>query len=244
MKLNRLPVLIRAEVTAAAKGENLPSAYTRALVVLQEAIDELSFAKLKQVNNMAEALASYAKASQDEQAVKKAKLLRYGYRRAALWLAKQLAAKRKEEFIKAGSKYPRNHNAIPGGSVTAQLTTAGFSATERLYLGALDKLPDTEDTAVLGTNDMICAARVVNGNNRRRGGLVFSSVFVDTIADKSNSPFIKRRIEWCRNNSARGIARALKEEREINEAKRRVELMRAWCDEFLKNLPRNVSKAK
>lgn len=239
MKLNRLPVLIRTEVTAAAKGAPFPAAYSKALNVLQEAVDELSFAKLRQVNNMADTLASYAKASQDGQAVKKAKLLKYGYRRAALWLAQHLAAQRKKEFIGRGeTSYQK-----PGTTARLQLQAAGFLPGEVGIIGDLEKLPDSPDMPFKNTRDIREAARGV-GRKAPSQSDVYRNSF-GTLAGYAHAmPFNKPSVEWCRENSARGLARRLNIESEIVEAKWRVELVRAWCDEFLKNLPKTVSKAK
>jgi len=242
MKLNKLPVLIRAEVTAAAKGAPLPAAYCRALVVLQEAVDELSFEKLRQVDTMAETLASYARASQDEQGIKKAKLLKYGYRRASLYLAKQLAAKRKADFIAQGKKRAKTTGRIPGASISAQLSEAGFSDWEQKTLYALNTLPDDEKTALMGTAQIRVCGR---GKGVRKA--TQSDVFYYAFGRASNilgRPFLPACMRWLRDNSARGIAKQLDDSIEIAEAKQRVELTRAWCEEFLKNLPKNVSKAK
>lgn len=238
MKLNRLPVLIRTEVTAAAKGANLPAVYSRALVVLEEAVNELSFAKLKQVDISVEGLAAWAKAHQDEQLTKTARELKFRARRTANYIAEQLVKQRKAAFVARGGVL-YNTRFIPisepeSGGTVAVLQEAGYTQHEATLIQIVGRASD--DKSQLNDNQILSAMR---GTGRKK--VTLSAVFRTTFSE-NNAPLY--RSSWFRNNSARGIARRLEGEIEIAKAKQIVTLTHAWCDEFLKNLPKTVSKAK
>ena len=240
MKLNRLPVLIRTEVTAAAKSANLPAVYSRALVALEEAVEELSFSKLKQVEVSAEGLAAWAKAHQDEKLTKTARELKFRARRTANYIAEKLAAKRKAEFTARGGRLLNNGN-IPAtepekGGVTGVLEQAGYGVGEIRAIRHAAAVPDEPHFARMNTFNLEKAAR---GRGHVRSTL--SDVYIAMFRN-SNSPL--RNNSWLRDNSARGLARQLTNPKEIEKSKQVVTLMHAWCEEFLKNLPRNVSKGK
>jgi hypothetical protein len=231
MNLSKLPVLIRTEVSEAAKSAGLPAVYSRALVALEEAVTELSFDKLKQIDVSAEGLAAWAKAHQDTKMSKTARELKYRARRAALYIAEKLSAKRKAEFVRP--KGFRGHP--PGVGIQPILREAGYNRTEVGILNAVRNLPDTPEIAQLKD-------AAIKEVSRGKGRLRASSDFYHAVFSLPHSPFIRAR--WCRENNARGIARQLTDPAEIQKAKEKVTLVRAWCDEFLKNLPRTVSKAK
>jgi hypothetical protein len=235
MNLNKLPVLIRTEITAAAKSASLPAVYSRALVALEEAVEELSFAKLRTVEISAEGLAAWAKAHQDEKLTKTARELKFRARRTANYIAEQLVKRRREEFISKGGVYERGRSGTGGGGLKSTLKEAGYSAAEANAIRWSSKLPDTPDSAQLGYNQM--AEQLRGKCGWRVKSPVYNSVF-----GESSSPL--SRLYWFRNNNARGIARQLTSASEITLARQKAEIVRAWCDEFLKNLPRNVSKAK
>jgi hypothetical protein len=244
MNLNKLPVLIRTEVTAAAKSASLPAVYSRALQVLEEAVEELSFAKLKTVEVSAEGLAAWAKAHQDEKLTKTARELKFRARRTANYIAEKLAAQRKAAFVSRGGVLRRGGSygfCVPSGEPesggpTDILHKAGYKGAEVLAIQMAAKLPDTPASAQLGHCGMRAAVRG-KGRNRSIASSVYYEAFTTTNAPLRNKP-------WFRNNSARGIARKLDQPIEIEKARATVILVHAWCDEFLKNLPRNVSKAK
>lgn len=239
MKLNRLPVLIRTEVTAAAaKGVNLPAVYSRALAVLEEAVNELSFAKLKTIEVSIEGLAAWAKATQDEKMTKTTRELKFRSRRTASYIAEQLVKRRKAAFIASGN--PRTHNGgIPStvrGSVESVLKEVGYNTAERQVINAAGRAPDNAYFAQLSAKQLQLAVR---GTGRRPCKV--SDVYRTTFSDNT-TPL--RNDSWFRRNNARGIARRLTTPTEITKARQRVVLIHAWCEEFLKNLPRTVSKAK
>jgi hypothetical protein len=218
MKLNKLPVLIRTEVTEAVKKADLPAIYSRALVALETAVSELSFGKLKQLEISVEGLATWAKAHQDDKMSATARELRYRSRRVAIYIAKRLA----------------NLRARKG--VQPVLLEAGYSLSEIRTITALDMLPDTPNTANMNVSQIKIAA-IGKGNHTRSTSEVYRSLFSDHA-----SPLCRNK--WFRDNNARGIAKRLENETEIAKARQNITLMHAWCEEFLKNLPRKVSKAR
>jgi len=251
MKLNRLPVLIRTEVTAAAKSANLPAVYSRALVALEEAVEELSFSKLKHIEISADMLASWAKASQDEKVTKQARELKNRARRAAGYIAEKLSATRRAEFMARGVrpiKAGRNSGLddyVPGTSLGTILLEAGYKPSEVANITMVHKLPEpvTVDTLSKTTDQL----RRDSASGKPRAYQTHSectspSTLFGMVFRAKNSPFSLT--QWCRNNNARGVARRFEAEHEIAAARYTVTLVNAWCDEFLKNLPRNVSKAK
>jgi hypothetical protein len=215
MNLNKLPVLVRTEVTAAAKGASLPAVYSRALAALDEAVSELSFAKLKTVEISVEGLAAWAKAHQDSKLSETARELKFRARRTANYIAEQLVKQRNK------------------GSRMDVLKEAGYSKTESLYIHASARVEDTHQNAHLSGEKLM---RIKTGKRTSSMSDVYTAAF------GYNTPL--SRVEWFRQNSARGIARRLTTDKEIAKAKQSVTLMRAWCEEFLKNLPRTVSKGK
>lgn len=235
MKLNRLPVLIRTEVTAAAKGASLPAVYSRALVALEEAVEELSFAKLKTVEISAEGLAAWAKAHQDEKLTKTARELKNRARRVALYIAEKLHQKRKAEFLaKGGSTNPASLGPA-GINRQTVLDSAGYARGEQRVINAMGVLPDTPEMNSLGTRAIIDITR-----GMVRGSRTYSDTYFQ--AFRTSGPL--SRVSWFRDNNARGIARQLVNPIEVEKARAATTLMRAWCEEFLKNLPKTVSKAK
>jgi hypothetical protein len=242
MKLNRLPVLIRTEVTAAAKSANLPAVYSRALVALEEAVSELSFDKLKHVDISAEGLAVWAKAHQDEKLTKTARELKFRARRTANYIAEQLVKQRRASFVARGGIFcGRGKNGIPtgepeGGGVQGVLKDAGYNLGEVKHIQAAARAPDETRFAQLSGRNLLIAAAGLGRKNKTR-----SDIFIATFRT-SNNPL--RYASWFRSNNARGIARRFDSAVEISIVRRDIELMRAWCEEFLKNLPRNISKGK
>jgi hypothetical protein len=232
MKLNKLPVLIRTEVTAAAKSASLPAVYSRALIALEEAVSELSFDKLKQVEISAEGLAAWAKAHQDEKLTKTARELKFRTRRTAFYIAEQLSNQRRATFV-------RGPGGRPPGPFTV-LKEAGYAKGESSIICAAGRLPDTNKTAILSNANLRTKARGL-GDKRRHQSEVYETVFGRDYKGK-RSPL--GWVKWFRENSARGVARKLNDPTEITKAKQTVTLIYAWCEEFLKNLPRTVSKAK
>lgn len=240
MKLNRLPVLIRTEVTAAAaKGVNLPAVYSRALVALEEAVNELSFSKLKTVEVSVEGLAAWAKAHQDEKLSKTARELKFRARRTANYIAEQLVKQRKAAFIARGGKLVRGGRAPSGERIGIRLvlTDAGYGSNEIENIRSASAVPDTPDFAQKTPTALREAAR---GNGRFRKWNLGSSVYRGAF-HMANSPL--SRCAWFRENRARSLALQINDD-EIAKARNTVTLVKAWCEEFLKNLPRHVSQAK
>lgn len=245
MKLNRLPVLIRTEVTAAAKSASLPAVYSRALVVLEEAVNELSFAKLKQVDISVEGLAAWAKAHQDEQLTKTARELKFRARRTANYIAEQLVKQRKDAFVARGGRLINgNHGAaqhVPvgepeSGGIHETLIHAGYKPSEVNTIRYVARAPDDLHHAQLPGTRLRDAVRGKSGYK------TYSKVYYEMFSSPAGSPL--KLTSWFRNNNARGLARQLTDPLENAKARQSVALMRAWCEEFLSNLPKTVSKAK
>jgi hypothetical protein len=241
MKLNRLPVLIRTEVTEAAKSASLPAVYSRALQVLEEAVEELSFSKLKTVEISAEGLAAWAKAHQDEKLTKTARELKFRARRTANYIAEKLVAQRRAAFIARGGSPKRGNGGIPAsapesGGVRRVLTDAGYPTGEIRQIQTAARLPDTSESAQM---PLVHALAAVRGKGRQKA--VRSDLYM-SVFRSPHSPFIH--MHWIRENRASSLAKTFSSPKEIDKAKQYVTLMHAWCGEFLKNLPRNVSKAK
>lgn len=240
MNLNRLPVLIRTEVTAAAKGASLPAVYSRALAVLEEAVSELSFAKLKNVEVSAVGLAAWAKAHQDTRLSETARELKFRARRTANYIAEQLVKQRRAAFIARGGSFLSN-SLIPSkepesGGVCDILQEAGYKHKEVDNIRRAARAPDEPVFAQMNDNQLALATRGA-GTRRKIATPIYFATFTD-----QHSPL--SRASWLRDNNARGIARQLSDQTEIYKARQTVTLLRAWCDEFLKNLPRPVSKGK
>jgi hypothetical protein len=243
MNLNKLPVLIRTEVTTAdARGVNLPAVYSRALVVLEEAVEELSFSKLKAVEVSVEGLAAWAKATQDTTLTKQARELKFRARRTAFYIAEKLVAQRKQEFVARGGKLTRGKMSVPqgepeAGNLQSVLKDAGYRGGEIDQIRAAHKAADSPESAQLSLSALKQSTRGKGPGRFKASSSVYFAMFCN-----SSSPLKQR--SWYRHNNARGLARRFSDEREVTEAREHVEFMRAWCDEFLKNLPRTVSKAK
>lgn len=245
MKLNRLPVLIRTEVTAAAKSASLPAVYSRALVALEEAVEELSFAKLKTVEISAEGLAAWAKAHQDEKLSKTARELKFRTRRTANYIAEKLVDQRRAAFVSRGGvllNSGNNGKVVPGnepeaGSIGSILREVGYKQGEVVNIQRAARVPDEPQFAHMSGLQL---SQSLRGKGKRK--LARSDVYYATFIKSSGTPLAYA--SWFRNNNARGIARQITDPTEIEKARQIITLTKAWCDEFLKNLPRNVSKAK
>lgn len=241
MKLNKLPVLVRTEVTAAAaRGVSMPEVYNRALVVLDECIEELSFAKLKTVEISVEGLAAWAKATADVKLTEKARELKFRARRTANYIAERLVKQRRAAFVARGGvteggNVPRGEPEE--GGITSVLRGAGYPSTECIKIRDASAVPDEPKFAQMNSFQLRREARALRGNTRGGRSAVYSFTF-----SFPGTPFVH--LHWFRNNGARGLARQLTDPAEAEKAREKTTLVRAWCDEFLKSLPRNVSKGK
>jgi len=227
-------------VTAAAKSASLPAVYSRALVALEEAISELSFDKLKQVEISAEGLAAWAKAHQDTKLTKTVRELKFRARRTANYIAEQLVKQRRAAFIARGGVTRKGN--VPLGeperaNIKELLHEAGYSAGEVHNIRNAGYAPD--NCAQMNGVELASAARGKKPRSQLQNTVsdIYRVAFMG-----SNSPLTDK--SWFRQNSARGIARRLTSSIDIEKSKQTITLIHAWCEEFLKNLPRAVSKAK
>ena len=221
-----LPAIIKTQLTVAQYSEaQIPAAYDRALVALQEAIDSLSFERLKEAEINAEALAAMAKMFDNDEARKKAGILKLRHRRAAFYIARRL--------LKQGANIKNNRGRPAENSV---LRKAGYPGKEAIYICQAGRLTDEkalalEEAGGIGSNELSALAR---GNGRR--SILRSSLFTDVTV--GFSPTGGSVSSWIRNNNARGIARIIVSKKEQSILKQRAQLVVSWCQELIKNLPK------
>jgi hypothetical protein len=236
MNLRKLPVVVKSELIRAGyarsdKTASLPVVYSTALAALEEAVEETSFEKLRACEVKIDTLATYAAAIQDTKMGAAAKRLKYNYRKAAFKMAERIKAERLAAYVRpkgqcGGTKV--------GVGIVPVLMDNGFTLTEAGAVRATQYVSE-EEAALLPTDSaksMIVLSKGRHGKKKRPAlGPAYHDLFM-------RGQFKSDNIRWFRTNQARGVARQFTDKHEQKTARVRVILVRAWCDEFLKNLPK------